>query len=63
MQKIGFDSAKYNTLQSQHIKDRISRFGGTLYLEFGGKLFDDYHASRVFPGAGQQGENAAGDEG
>ncbi len=50
MQKIGFDSAKYNTLQSQHIKDRISRFGGKLYLEFGGKLFDDYHASRVFPG-------------
>ena len=41
MQKIGFDSAKYNTLQSQHIKERISRFGGKLYLEFGGKLFDD----------------------
>ena len=50
MQKIGFDSAKYNALQSQHIKDRISRFGGKLYLEFGGKLFDDYHASRVIPG-------------
>ena len=50
MQKIGFDSAKYNVLQSQHIKDRISRFGGKLYLEFGGKLFDDYHASRVLPG-------------
>ncbi len=50
MQKLGFDSEKYNALQSQSIKDRISRFGGKLYLEFGGKLFDDYHASRVFPG-------------
>ena len=50
MRKLGFDSNKYNTLQSQSIKDRISRFGGKLYLEFGGKLFDDYHASRVFPG-------------
>ncbi|MBQ6365562.1 MAG: DUF1846 domain-containing protein [Oscillospiraceae bacterium] len=50
MRKLGFDSVKYNALQSQSIKDRISRFGGKLYLEFGGKLFDDYHASRVFPG-------------
>ena len=50
MQEIGFSSEKYKTLQSQHIKDRISRFGGKLYLEFGGKLFDDYHASRVLPG-------------
>ena len=50
MHNIGFDSIKYNQLQSQSIKERISRFGGKLYLEFGGKLFDDYHASRVFPG-------------
>ena len=50
MHTIGFDSEKYTLLQSQSIKDRISRFGGKLYLEFGGKLFDDYHASRVFPG-------------
>ncbi|MBP3736787.1 MAG: DUF1846 domain-containing protein [Lachnospiraceae bacterium] len=47
--KIGFDSEKYLTLQSQHIKERISHFG-KLYLEFGGKLFDDFHASRVLPG-------------
>ena len=49
MQKIGFDSAKYLELQSAHIRERISRFG-KLYLEFGGKLYDDYHASRVLPG-------------
>lgn len=48
--KIGFSSEKYNTLQSQNIRDRINQFGGKLYLEFGGKLFDDYHASRVIPG-------------
>jgi len=48
--KIGFDNAKYLKLQSQNIRDRISKFGGKLYLEFGGKLFDDYHASRVLPG-------------
>lgn len=47
---IGFDSDKYIKLQSQKIKDRISQFGGKLYMEFGGKLFDDYHASRVLPG-------------
>ncbi len=47
--KIGFDSAKYLELQSAHIKERMSHFG-KLYLEFGGKLFDDYHASRVLPG-------------
>ncbi|MBO5564415.1 MAG: DUF1846 domain-containing protein [Lachnospiraceae bacterium] len=47
--KIGFDSQKYLELQSSHIKERISQFG-KLYLEFGGKLFDDYHASRVLPG-------------
>ena len=40
----------YLQLQSQHIQDRIDQFGGKLYLEFGGKLFDDYHASRVLPG-------------
>ena len=48
--KIGFDSEKYKKLQSQNIRDRINQFGGKLYLEFGGKLFDDYHASRVLPG-------------
>lgn len=47
---IGFDNEKYLTMQSQHIRERIERFGGKLYLEFGGKLFDDYHASRVLPG-------------
>ena len=46
---IGFDSDKYLSLQSKHIKERVSQFG-KLYLEFGGKLFDDYHASRVLPG-------------
>ena len=50
MGRIGFDNDKYLHLQSQHIKERISKFGGKLYLEFGGKLFDDYHASRVLPG-------------
>ena len=48
--KIGFDNEKYLEMQSQHIRDRISQFGDKLYLEFGGKLFDDYHASRVLPG-------------
>ena len=46
----GFDNQKYIQLQSQKIQERISSFGGKLYLEFGGKLFDDYHASRVLPG-------------
>ena len=50
MCKIGFDNEKYIELQSKHIKERIAQFGGKLYLEFGGKLFDDYHASRVLPG-------------
>ena len=50
MMKGGFDNEKYLQMQSEHIKDRISQFGGKLYLEFGGKLFDDYHASRVLPG-------------
>ena len=48
--KIGFDNEKYLTMQSEHIKKRIGEFGDKLYLEFGGKLFDDYHASRVLPG-------------
>ena len=48
--KIGFDNQKYLDMQSQHIRDRIAAFGDKLYLEFGGKLFDDYHASRVLPG-------------
>ncbi len=50
MKRIGFDSAKYIRLQSEHIRERIDQFGGKLYLEFGGKLFDDFHASRVLPG-------------
>ncbi len=50
MHKIGFDNDKYINLQSQKIRDRIDMFGGKLYLEFGGKLFDDFHASRVLPG-------------
>ena len=48
--KIGFDNEKYLKMQSEHIRERISTFGGKLYLEFGGKLFDDFHASRVLPG-------------
>lgn len=48
--KIGFDNEKYLTMQSEHIRERIGKFGNKLYLEFGGKLFDDYHASRVLPG-------------
>ncbi len=50
MAKIGFDNQKYLETQSAHIRERIKQFGGKLYLEFGGKLFDDYHASRVLPG-------------
>ncbi len=50
MSAIGFDNEKYLRMQSEHIRERISQFGGKLYLEFGGKLFDDYHASRVLPG-------------
>jgi len=50
MNRIGFDNQQYLTLQSQKIKERIETFGGKLYLEFGGKLFDDFHASRVLPG-------------
>ena len=48
--KIGFDNDKYLAMQSEHIRDRIRKFDNKLYLEFGGKLFDDYHASRVLPG-------------
>lgn len=48
--KTGFDNDLYLKTQSEHIKERIEKFGGKLYLEFGGKLFDDYHASRVLPG-------------
>ncbi|MBE6875347.1 MAG: DUF1846 domain-containing protein [Ruminococcus sp.] len=48
--KIGFDNDKYLKMQSEHIRERIAHFGDKLYLEFGGKLFDDYHASRVLPG-------------
>lgn len=48
--RTGFDNEKYVQLQSQHIRERIASFGDKLYLEFGGKLYDDYHASRVLPG-------------
>ena len=48
--KYGFDSDKYLKIQSEHIKERIATFGDKLYMEFGGKLFDDHHASRVLPG-------------
>lgn len=50
MEQIGFDNDKYLRMQSECIKERIGQFGGKLYLEFGGKLFDDNHASRVLPG-------------
>ena len=50
MLKAGFDNQKYIETQSARIRERIGQFGGKLYLEFGGKLFDDYHASRVLPG-------------
>ena len=50
MFKLGFDNDKYVKLQSEKIRERINLFGGKLYLEFGGKLFDDFHASRVLPG-------------
>ena len=46
----GFDNEKYLKIQSEHIKERIAAFGDKLYMEFGGKLFDDFHASRVLPG-------------
>lgn len=48
--KTGFDNEKYLRMQSEHIRHRIDQFDHKLYLEFGGKLFDDYHASRVLPG-------------
>jgi uncharacterized protein (UPF0371 family) len=48
--KTGFDHEQYTRLQSEHIQERIQTFGGKLYLELGGKLFDDFHASRVLPG-------------
>ena len=48
--KIGFDNQKYLSMQSEHIRERINKFDNKLYLEFGGKLFDDFHASRVLPG-------------
>ncbi len=48
--KIGFDNEKYLKTQSAHIKERIGKVGGKLYLEFGAKIFDDFHASRVLPG-------------
>ena len=50
MFQIGFDNDQYIRTQSSHIHERIAKFGNKLYLEFGGKLFDDYHAARVLPG-------------
>ena len=50
MEKQGFDNGKYLQMQSAHIRKRLDAFGGKLYLEFGGKLFDDHHAARVLPG-------------
>ena len=50
MNVVGFDNDKYVKMQSEHILNRISMFDNKLYLEFGGKLFDDFHASRVLPG-------------
>ena len=50
MNKIGFDNELYLKIQREEILKRINLFGDKLYLEFGGKLFDDYHASRVLPG-------------
>ena len=50
MKCLGFDNDLYLKSQSEHIRERIAQFGGKLYLEFGGKLFDDYHAARVLPG-------------
>ena len=50
MNKIGFDSEKYLKIQSEKILERIKMFDDKLYLEFGGKIFDDYHAARVLPG-------------
>ena len=42
--RVGFDNEKYLKMQSEHIEERINKFGDKLYLEFGGKLFDDFHA-------------------
>ena len=50
MERIAFDSEKYISMQSARIMERVNRFNNKLYLEFGGKLFDDSHASRVLPG-------------
>ena len=50
MFQLGFDNEKYIRMQSEHIRERMSQFGGKLYMEFGGKLFDDNHAARVLPG-------------
>ena len=50
MRKIGFDNALYMQKQTEQIRNRIAAFDNKLYLEFGGKLFDDYHAARVLPG-------------
>ncbi|MBD5275960.1 MAG: DUF1846 family protein, partial [Bacteroides sp.] len=47
--KKGFDNDKYLRIQSEHIQERIAHYGNKLYLELGGKLFDDYHASHVLP--------------
>ena len=59
--KIGFDNEKYLKMQSEHIRDRINQFDNKLYLEFGGKLFDDFHASRVLPGFAPDSKTAHAD--
>ena len=59
MNRVGFDNDKYVKLQSQNIRDRINKFGGKLYLEFGGKLFDDYHARGNDPRRAQTSGRAA----
>ena len=56
MGQYGFDNEAYLRTQSEHIRERIDRFGGKLYLELGGKLFDDYHAARVLPGFAPDGK-------
>ena len=50
MANLAFDNERYLQMQSAHIRERLAFFGGKLYLEFGGKLYDDYHAARVLPG-------------
>ena len=59
--EAGFDNSLYIHKQTEHIRQRIAQWGGKLYLEFGGKLFDDYHAARVLPGFDPNGKPAVRD--